>query len=64
MNPDDQRSMAWLCEMAALGCLHVNRSAWAAQLRDNAQALRREADEAECRGRVDRVTTVRRTFRP
>jgi len=49
LNPDDQRSMAWLCEMAALGCLHNNRSAWAAQLRDDARRLRQEADRAEGR---------------
>ena len=45
--PSDQRSMAWLCEMAALGCLHTNHSAWAAQLRQDARALREDADRAE-----------------
>ena len=49
VSTDDLRSLAWLCEMAALGCLDTNRSAWAAQLRLDAQALRRRADAAEGR---------------
>lgn len=49
LNPDDQHSMAWLCGMAALGCLHNNRSAWAAQFRDDARLLRQEADRAKGR---------------
>lgn len=53
LNPDDQRSLAWLCEMAALGCLHNNRSAWAAQLRDDARLLRQEANRAEGRSAKD-----------
>ncbi len=60
----DRRSMAWLCEMAALGCLHTNRSAWAAQLRNNARVLRQQADEAEGRDRVARATSPRRRPRP
>lgn len=53
VTPDDQRSMAWLCEMAALGCLHTNHSAWAAQLRQDARGLRAEADRVEGRGMRD-----------
>ena len=50
VSTDDLRSLAWLCEMAALGCLDTNRSAWAAQLRLDAKALRKKADAAEGRG--------------
>ena len=64
LDPADQRSMAWLCEMAALGCLHTNRSAWAAQLRNDARLLRQRADEAEQRDRVARATRARRLPRP
>ena len=56
----DRRSMAWLCEMAALGCLHANRSAWAAQLRSDARVLRQQADEAEGRNQVARATDTQR----
>ena len=54
LGPSELRSMAWLCEMAALGCLDTNRSAWAAQLRNSAKDFRRYADQAES-GQVDRV---------
>lgn len=36
----DRMQLAWLCEMAAVGCVHENRSAWAAQLRQDAAKLR------------------------
>ena len=64
LDPADRRSMAWLCEMAALGCLHANRSAWAAQLRNDARVLRQQADQAEGRDQVVRATSVRRLPRP
>ncbi len=63
LDPADRRSVAWLCEMTALGCLHVNRSAWAAQLRDDATLLRQQADAAEGR-RVDQATIARRRSPP
>ncbi len=40
----DYRALAWLAEMAAIGCVHENRSAWASQLRQQAAELRAQAD--------------------
>ncbi len=47
---DDLLQLAWLCEMAAIGCIHTNRSAWASQLRLDAAGLRAQADAARERG--------------
>jgi hypothetical protein len=43
---DDFRQLAWLCQMAAVGCVHENRSGWAAQLRLDAKMLREIAGGA------------------
>ena len=47
--PDDLRSIGWLCEMAAVGCDHRQLPAWASQLRADAARLLRQADAAEGR---------------
>lgn len=42
--PSDRLALAWLCRMAAAGCIHENHSAWAAQLMDDARRLQHDAE--------------------
>ena len=44
LNLSDYRALAWLCRMAAIGCLHENRSLWAMHLREQAKQLEFQAD--------------------
>ncbi|OZB22293.1 MULTISPECIES: hypothetical protein [unclassified Acidiphilium] len=45
---DDLAGLVWLCEMASIGCVHANRSKWAATLADQAREIRRMiADQME-----------------